>query len=190
MEHIHHHGAFHYNEAQRRDIQNPEEILTTIGLQEGMVFMDIGCNDGFFALPAAKIVGSTGKVYGVDIDKESIKRLQEKAQSAGLKNIHTEIKEAEATIFCQGCADIIFYGTVLHDFRDPLKVLRNARAMLSPHGKLVNLDWKKIQTEMGPPLSIRISEKETTILMEKAGLKVVEIKNLSENFYLVTASRM
>ncbi|HEC94091.1 MAG TPA: hypothetical protein ENI56_01810 [Candidatus Kaiserbacteria bacterium] len=75
----------------------------------------------------------------------------------------------------------------MHDFQDSLKVLEHAREMLAPGGKVVNLDWKKIPTEMGPPLEIRLSEEDATALMERAGLRVVETKDLSENFYITIA---
>ncbi len=184
---MNHSHKFHYDEKERRNRQNPEEILSAIGLREGLVFMDIGCNDGFFTIPAAKVVGIHGKVYGTDTDEDSIGRLRKKAEKEGLENVHTEIKEAESTIFCKGCADIIFYGTVLHDFKDPVQVLKNAKEMLAPHGKLVNLDWKKVPTKIGPPLSIRFSEEEVADMMRRAGLCVVEMKDLSEDFYIVTA---
>lgn len=83
---------------------------------------------------------------------------------------------------------MIFFGTVMHDFQDPLKVLEHAREMLAPGGKVVNLDWKKVTTKMGPPLEIRLSEEDTAILMERSGLKVVETRNLSEDFYITIAT--
>jgi len=46
--------------------------------------MDIGCGDGFFVLPAARLVGEEGKVYGLDIDREVIDRLKEEAAREGL----------------------------------------------------------------------------------------------------------
>ena len=192
MEHAHQHQykhgrGFRYDEVARRKMQNPEEILSGVGLREGMTFADIGCNDGFFTIPAAKMVGKNTTVYAVDVDSESIERLQEKARIADLKNIHTLAQEAETTIFCKGCVDMIFFGTVMHDFQDSLKVLEHAREMLAPGGKVVNLDWKKIPTEMGPPLEIRLSEEDATALMERVGLRVVETKDLSENFYITIA---
>ena len=47
---------------------------------------------------------------------------------------------AEDTIFCEACADIVFFGMVLHDFSDPVKVLLNTGRMLKATGRLVDLD--------------------------------------------------
>lgn len=186
MEHKHGQG-FHYDEMTRRKILSPEEILSRVGLRDGMTFADIGCNDGFFTIPATRVVGAAA-VYAVDVDTKSIERLQEKARVSNLKNIHTLVQEAETTIFCKRCVDMIFFGTVMHDFQNPLKVLENAKEMLTLGGKVVNLDWKKIQTEMGPPIEIRLSEEDTKALVEHSGLKVVETIDLSENFYITIAT--
>ena len=58
-EHQHH---FKYDPTQRMKILNPKDILESIGLKEGMCFIDLGCNDGYFTLPAAKIVGKKVKL--------------------------------------------------------------------------------------------------------------------------------
>ena len=50
-----------YDETERRTWQNPEEILTAIGLKAGQTLIDIGCGEGFFTLPAARIVGPNGR---------------------------------------------------------------------------------------------------------------------------------
>ena len=118
-------------------------FLISIGLKLGLTFIDIGCGDGFFALPAAQIVGKTGKVYGIDVDNEAIDRLKNRAAKEGLENLYLKVGEAEKTILCKACADIVFFGITLHDFKSPPKVLLNAKRMLKPTGRLVNLDWKK-----------------------------------------------
>ncbi len=133
----------HIDEVERRKWQNPEAILAGIGLKAGLTFMDIGCGSGFFALPAARIVGESGKVYGVDKDGESISNLKKLAGREGLNNLDLTIGKAEDVIKCEACADIIFFGIVLHDFENPVRVLENARKMLKLDGRLVNLDWKK-----------------------------------------------
>ena len=161
--------------------------LESIGLRAGMTFMDVGCGYGFFTIPAASIVGETGKVYAVDVDAISIDQLKRDAAEKGLKNIHVEVAPAEDTVFCNACADIVFYNTVLHDFRDPAKVLRNAKTMIKPSGKLVNVDWKKKPTEFGPPVPIRFSEEHAASLIKKAGFTIESVDDFESDFYIVTA---
>lgn len=158
-----------------------------MGLRAGFTFVDVGCGDGFFAIPAAKLVGEKGKVYASDIDGEAIGMLKEKAAKEGLGNLHSKVGAAEETVFCESCADIVFFGIVLHDFSSQAKVLANAKRMLKPSGKLVDLDWKREPAEMGPPLQIRFSEEKATRLIETAGFKVQTVKESGLYHYIIVA---
>ena len=180
-------GHKHFGEGTVRTWHHPEISLESIGLRSGMTFMDVGCGYGFFTISAAQIVGEKGKVYAVDVEASSIDRLKREAAEKGLKNIHVEVGAAEETVFCDACTDVVFYSTVLHDFRDPAKVLRNAKRMLKPSGTLVNLDWKKKPTEFGPPLQIRFSEEQAANLIKQAGFTIESVKDLGSDFYIVTA---
>jgi ubiquinone/menaquinone biosynthesis C-methylase UbiE len=183
----HHYGAFYHDEEARRMWQDPEAILADIGLKPGHTFIDIGCGEGFFAIPAAKIVGKKGKVYGIDIYNEAIEHLRMKASREDLNNINTSVGAAEETTICRGCADIVFFGIDLHDFRDTAKVLANAKRMLKPTGTLIDLDWKKSKMEMGPPLQIRFSEEEAAERIRAAGFKIESISDIGPYHYLIKA---
>lgn len=182
-----HAHVFYDDEKERTKWQNPEAILADIGLKPGLTFIDVGCGEGFFALPAARIVGKKGKVCGVDIYKEAVDQLKEKAMKEGLRNLNLTIGAAEDTILCEGCADIVFFGIDLHDFRDPTKVLMNAKRMLKPTGRLVDLDWKKQPMEIGPPLHIRFSQEEAVKRIEAAGFRIETAKEAGPYHYLVIA---
>ncbi|MCW4019150.1 MAG: class I SAM-dependent methyltransferase [Candidatus Bathyarchaeota archaeon] len=179
------HGGFSLDEEKRRAWYDPEGILRNIGLREGMVFMDIGCGQGFFSLLAAKVVGENGVVYAVDTDAQAIERLKARAAEKGVTNIHAIAGSAEETVFCTACADIVFFSMVLHDFADASKVLDNARKMLKPSGKVANLDWKKKPMSFGPPESIRFSAKTAAELMIHAGFTVENIADAGPHHYLV-----
>jgi len=179
------HGGFSLDEATRRSWYNPEAILQN--LTEGMVFADVGCGDGFFSILAAKKVGETGKVYSVDVDASAIERLKEKAKLQGLKNITAKASEAEETLFCSKCVDTVFYSMVLHDFSDPARVLKNAWQMLKHTGKLVDLDWKKMDVPFGPPDRIRFNEEKASKLIREAGFQISEVKDAGKYHYIVSA---
>jgi len=177
----------YHDETSRRSWQNPENILTRIGLVSGMVMVDIGCGEGFFALPAARMAGRQGKIIGIDINAEAVANMLDKARSENLNNLEGMVGRGEDTIACEGCADIAFFGIDLHDFSDPVKVLSCARVMLKKDGKLIDLDWKKVQSPIGPPEEIRFEESYAVKLIEEAGFSAVSIEDMLPWFYLIKA---
>lgn len=183
------HAHWHYvDETERRKWQNPEAIFTELGIKPGITFMDIGCGEGFFTLPAAHMIGSGGKIYALDENAEAIELLKKKAIAEGLENLVLKVGTAEDTLLCEGCADVIFFGIVLHDFKDPAKVLENAYRMLKPGGLLINLDWKKMNMSFGPPMSIRFDEATASQMIGVAGFKIESIKESGLYHYIITAN--
>lgn len=182
------HRTWHYvDDMQRRQWQNPEEILINAGVKAGITFMDIGCGNGFFTLPAARMVGSSGYIYGLDSNPKAIDEIREKAAAEGLNNISLTVGSAEDTPLCELCADIVFFGIVLHDFHNANMVVKNARRMLKPDGCLVDLDWKKISMPFGPPESIRFDEATASRLIESAGFKISSVAESGNYHYVILA---
>jgi ubiquinone/menaquinone biosynthesis C-methylase UbiE len=181
---LHFHRSYE-NQEERREWQNPETILKDIGLKACSILVDVGCGDGFFAIPAARLVGPKGRIYCVDANGEAIGILRKKAAKAGLENLTLRIGRAEETVFCEACADFVFFGIVLHDFNDVNKVLTNARTMLRSSGRLVDLDWKKEPMPFGPPLRIRLSEKEASDTIEKAMFQIESTEAIGHYNYLI-----
>ena len=152
-----------------------------------MVFADVGCGDGFFTLLAAQALEGQGVVFCVDVDSEAIERLKTRAKERQLTNIKVKVAAAEETVFCKACADVVFYSMVLHDFSDPAQVLQNAKKMLKPTGKVVDLDWKKLAMPFGPPVQIRFTEKKASELIKQAGFTVESQKEVGPYHYIIVA---
>lgn len=174
------------HDAERRRWQNPEAILKEIGLAEGMTFADIGSGGGFFAIPAAKMVGERGLVYALDASAGAIESLRETAAKEGLANIMTIVGRAEKVLPCESCADIVFFGIDLHDFSDQAGALRNALRTLKPGGKLVDVDFEK-DAAFGPPVEIRLTKEKATETIESAGFRVTKVESAGPYHYLVEA---
>ncbi len=176
-----------YNDVERRKWQNPEAILTDIGVRSGITFIDVGCGTGFFTLPAARMIGNSGKVFALDIDANFIAGLQERANIEHVNNLSVTVGRAEDLVLCDQCADIVFFGIVLHDFQDAARVLENANKMVKASGMLVNLDWKKKPMDFGPPLKIRFDEQTAAGLIKSAGFKIESTKDNGPYHYIITA---
>ena len=175
------------DESARRLWQNPEPILRGIGLAAGATFIDVGCGDGFFTLPAARMVGPHGRVCGIDIDAGALDRLGERARSEGFEKIILRRGRAEEIVLCGGCAEIVFFGIDLHDFDDPVQVLLNAKEMVAPEGVIVDLDWKKEPLPLGPPARMKFTTEHAAALMAEAGLRVTMVAESGPYHYIITA---
>jgi ubiquinone/menaquinone biosynthesis C-methylase UbiE len=76
----------------------------------------------------------------------------------------------------------------LHDFEDASRALDKAHRMLKPKGCLADLDWKKREMPMGPPVSVRFDEATAARLIQSAGFTVNSTKDWGEHNYLILAS--
>jgi ubiquinone/menaquinone biosynthesis C-methylase UbiE len=180
---------FRADDPDRKTWQDPEKIFLAIGLSAGMVFVDIGCGEGYFALPAARKVGPGGKVIAADINADAVAVLREYAAAEGLGNLSADVKSAEETVACNGCADIVFFGIDLHDFADPARVLQNARTMLKSSGKVIDLDWKDEPMDFGPPPEKRFPVHKAQAMIEAAGFRVLSVQDAGPYHYLISGGR-
>ena len=180
---------FRADDPERKTWQDPGTIFSSIGLSTGMVFIDIGCGEGYFSLPAARRVGIGGKVLAADINPGAVAALRTSAANEGLDNLSAEVKAAEETVFCNGCADIVFFGIDLHDFADPRLVLSNAHKMLKPSGRLIDLDWKDEPMDFGPPQAKRFSMHKAQGMIEAAGFRILSVHDVGPYHYLISAKK-
>ncbi len=181
------HRQFPASDPERLKWQDPEKILSKIGLEPDMIFVDIGSGDGYFSIPAARIVGPKGKVIAIDIDDDAIMRLKKQSEDEGLSQISAEAGSAEETVVCENCADFVFFGIDLHDFVDPAKAIRNAKRMLRPGGLLIDLDWKTEPTPFGPPLKRRFAIDKASQLIRSEGFNIKSVADEGPYHYIIVA---
>jgi ubiquinone/menaquinone biosynthesis C-methylase UbiE len=120
----------------RRLVHNPERILGSL-IEPGETVADLGCGPGFFALPAARLVGAGGRVIAVDLQAEMLEQLRVRAARAGLEQritLHqctaTEIGLAEHADFA-----LAFY--MVHEVPDAPAFLAQVHALLKPTGRFL-----------------------------------------------------
>jgi len=123
-----------------------EEFLRRVGIQEGFVVLDFGCGSGNYTIPAAKIVGSNGKVYALDKEakgfwpSEGLGKLIIRARSRDLRNIVVMKTSGELEIGLEDeSIDVVLLYDVLHQYyfpteRDRRKVLQEVYRVLKPSG--------------------------------------------------------
>jgi len=156
---------------------DPEAILKNeLKVQFGHQLADLGCGGaGYFTLPAARLVGSRGKVYAVDILKTALEGVVSKAKLDNLLNIEpvwSDLERLGATKIPEGTLDQALLVNIMFQSRQNEDMMREASRLLKSGGKLLVVDWKVEPTPFGPPLERRLAPEVVSDLGVKVGFTV------------------
>ena len=99
-----------------------EDVLRRAGLQFGMRVLDAGCGAGDVSLLAARLVGPSGRVTGVDRSPESIALAQRRVEANGQSNISFLVGDL-ANLTLSESFDALIGRFVLKFLTDPAAVL-------------------------------------------------------------------
>ena len=104
----------------RRYGQNPLDILAPY-VREGMTVLEPGPGMGFFTLELARMVGASGRVVAVDVQRKMIDKLKQRLAKAGLDSrLDARIAAAESMGLAdlRGKVDFVLAFAVVHEFPD------------------------------------------------------------------------
>ena len=123
----------------RKLIHPPKTILAPY-VKEGMTVLDIGCGMGFFTIPLAQMVGTNGRVIGVDFQEKMLQGLKKRAQKRGVSTrIETRLC-SQHTLGLQDLAEKIDFAlafAVVHEVPDPSKFFVELWATIKPCGSVL-----------------------------------------------------
>ena len=168
----------------------PAELLEELNLKEGDIFIDIGAGNGFFSLPAAEIVGESGKVFSVDVEIDMLLDLKHRAQKAGLTDRIEICKSQDNDANLRKKADFMLFAYLFHEVEEKEKFLNNYFNFLKQGSRVVFIEWDPDKREEGPPLDHRVESEKLKTMLEQRDIKNIEIKDIDYNSYLISGIKV
>jgi SAM-dependent methyltransferase len=160
--------------------------LAIASLKPGQTVLDLGSGAGFDAFLAARAVGPTGRVIGVDMTPEMIARARANARKLAATNVEFRLGEIEHLPVADGTVDVILSNCVINLSPEKAAVFGEAFRVLRVGGRLAISDVVAIA-----PIPIELQAQAEALagcisgaahiddvkrMLAEAGFKSIEVK--------------
>jgi ubiquinone/menaquinone biosynthesis C-methylase UbiE len=139
---MHYLGAPWLTRESREREEDCKTLLKALNVKPGDTVCDLGCGNGYYSLKLAKLVGDRGQVIGVDIQREMLEFLKERAAAEKITNIEPVLGTTLDPKLRDDSVDLILLVDVYHEFDHPEEMLAAIRKSLKPTGRLALAEFR------------------------------------------------
>jgi ubiquinone/menaquinone biosynthesis C-methylase UbiE len=175
-----HLGASWLIRPERDQEENASESFKKLGLKPGMKVCDLGCGNGYWTLPMAREVtaeGADGVVYAVDIQREMLQKLRQRADRFGIDNVRPVLGTIDDPKLPENELDMVLMVDVYHEFSHPESMLWEIRRSLKPTGVVALLEYRKEDPSVPIKLLHKMSKRQIMKEYQANGFKLVREYN-------------
>ncbi|MFH1966811.1 MAG: class I SAM-dependent methyltransferase [Patescibacteria group bacterium] len=149
----------------------PNQILSQLDLRDNITVADFGCGNGHFSIPLAKAIPK-GKIYALDVIKETLEAVKSQANLEGIENIitvHCNLEILGSSKLENDSVDLVLMRNILFQSQKKEEIIKEAKRVLKSEGQLILLEWIP-GASMAPTSGFLITKEESQKLVEVEGM--------------------
>ena len=156
---------------------HPHTNVSALGVESGMLVADFGAGSGAYAHAIAKILAKAGRVYVIDVQKDLLRRIHTEARKRGddsaMELVWGDLEVVGGSKIADGKIDLVLVSNLLFQVPDKSSILKEARRILKPSGRLAIIDWSESFGGMGPQKEDVVNKDAALALADKAGFALM-----------------
>ncbi|HEY8204727.1 MAG TPA: class I SAM-dependent methyltransferase [Pyrinomonadaceae bacterium] len=172
-----------FEDPKRDEKLQVNRVMDVLGIKEGTSVADIGAGSGWFTVRAARRVGANATVYAVDINRDYLKYIDERAVREKLPNIKTILGNEDDPLLPKESVDAVLLLKTYHEIAQPIRLLKHTREAMRAGALLGIIDRNGKGDDHGIDKGVVIKE------AERAGFVLVNqydfVKPDSVDYFLV-----
>jgi ubiquinone/menaquinone biosynthesis C-methylase UbiE len=137
-----HEAADWLERPEREAEERPSLLLESLHLKPGDAVADIGAGSGYLSWRMARLVGTEGRVFAVDIQKEMLVLLSQSMAARGITNVETVLGTITNAALPASSVDLAIMVDVYHEFSHPYEMMASICAALKPGGRVVFVEYR------------------------------------------------
>ena len=122
-------------------------IVDALELTDGMKVADVGAGTGLFVGMLAKTVGTTGRVFAIDISPRFVDFMERRIQAEELSNVSVVRNDVKSLELGSEKVDRVLICDTYHHFEFPEEMLASIMSALAPGGEVVLVDFNRVPGE-------------------------------------------
>ncbi len=176
-------------EGPERDAwQKPAEVVAAMQVAPGMRVADLGAGTGYFLPHLARAVGPAGAVIGLDIERDMVRYMTERAARERLANVTAREVRSDDPGLEPGSVDRILVVNTWHHIPDRPAYTAKLKAALRADGAVVVVDFTDA-ARLGPPKDHRITAEAVAAELRAGGLSPQIVAEELPEQYIVVGRR-
>ncbi len=129
-----------FEDAKRDEKLQINRVMDILQIREGSRVADIGAGSGWFTVRAARRVGTGGTVYAVEINRDYLKHIEERAAREQLANVRAVLGTEDDPTLPAASVDAVLILKTYHEIAQPIRLMRNLRRSLAAGGLVGIID--------------------------------------------------